>query len=115
MNLLDYSFNTGAIAKSTDSTLLAEAKAQGFYKSYCKWDNLANQIMLGGGSINLKHDLSKKQRVSFIAYLSAYLTSFTADHAEKVAVCAMLLKAFTIHPLDIARASIPTLSEGEQS
>ena len=113
MNLLEYSFITGAGAKQTDPVLLNEAKEQGFYKSYCKWDNLANQIMLGGGAINLKHDLRQDQRMSFIAYLSAYLTSFTADHAEKVAVCAMLLKAFTVHPLDIASENIPTLTESK--
>lgn len=113
MDLLNYDFAKGAEAKATDSALLNEAKAQGFYKSYCRWDNLANQLMLGGGSISLKPDLRSKQRVAFIAYIGTHMSSFTADHADKVAVCAMLLKEFSVHPADISSAGIPNFTQGK--
>lgn len=95
MNLVTYNYPTGVHAKITDEDLLDEAKKRGFYKSYCKWDHLANQFMLGGGRIAFKDSIPRNRHLVFIGFLSAYLTSFTAEHADKVAICAMLLQELT--------------------
>lgn len=98
MDLSDYKYPTGVHAKITDENLLEEAKKRGFYKSYCKWDDFANQFLLGNGRIAFKDAVPRTKQLVVMGFISDYLTSFTAEHAEKVAICAMVFSEFGIHP-----------------
>lgn len=98
MNLSDYSYPTGVHAKITDENLLEEAKKRGFYKSYCKWDDFANKCLLGRGHILFKDAVPRTKQLFITGFITDYLTSFTAEHAEKVAICAMVFSEFCIHP-----------------
>ena len=104
MDLVTYNYPTGVLAKITDEELLDEAKKRGFYKSYCRWDDLANKFMLGEGRIAFKNSLPRAKHLVFIGFLSDYLTSFTAEHTDKVAISAMLLSEVAIHPNDHIKA-----------
>ena len=100
MNIKNYDFPPVGFVMKTDSALLNEAKARGFYDGSCKWCQFFSELFFNGGSIIYRQDVPQDVTSKIMTYLKAFMSSFEPKHEEKAAISALLLSEIAIHPDD---------------
>jgi len=91
MDITKYKFQEIDFDIPTDETLLEEAVNRGFYGGHTKYNDLFNEFFFNGGKLNFKDGLDPDFKQRTVAYLGAFMHSFTPKHEEKEAISALLL------------------------
>jgi len=96
MNLLDYKYDM-RLEQRTDLKLLKVAEDRGFKDEHGpqgRWITLFSTLFVSGGALKFNEDVPEEKRDKILNYLKQHMRSTKAKHADKTAVCAMLLSVF---------------------
>ena len=93
LTLEDYIFDEpNQFGQKTDEFLLELAKERGFYNGYGPYNELFAKLFYSGGTLNFKDGVYGKEfKNNATRYLKSLMISFTPQHEDKEAVCALIL------------------------